>query len=55
MQTRSGPAFSINMMPKDLVDMGSGRTVAEFAAQFHQAMSMARQEEESSDEENSES
>ncbi|RUP47085.1 D123-domain-containing protein [Jimgerdemannia flammicorona] len=49
MRSRSGPAFSFNMMAKDLVELGSGRTLAEFAEQFQRAITIAGQE--SSDEE----
>lgn len=47
------PRFAINMIPKDIVDLSDGRSVAEFAEEFERAMVLAeaQQRDESSGEE----
>jgi hypothetical protein len=37
------------MVPKDVVDLSNGQTIAQFAENFHKAMEMQRDEEDSSD------
>ncbi|KAG2227968.1 hypothetical protein INT45_011992 [Circinella minor] len=52
----SGPRFATNMVPRDMIDLSDGRTVAEFAEEFQRAMKLteAQQDDSSSDEEEEE-
>lgn len=52
MRARCAPSFSSNMVPKDVVDLSNGQTIAQFAENFHKAMEMQRDEEDSSDDDN---
>ncbi|KAI8142590.1 D123-domain-containing protein [Fennellomyces sp. T-0311] len=36
-----GPRFATNMVPRDMIDLSGGRTVAEFAEEFQRAMMLA--------------
>ncbi|KAL1935907.1 hypothetical protein VTP01DRAFT_41 [Rhizomucor pusillus] len=45
----SAPRFATNMVPKDVVDLSDGRTVAEFAEEFQRAMALAGQSDSDSD------
>jgi hypothetical protein len=49
MRARCAPCFSSNMVPKDVVDLSNGQTIAQFAENFHKAMEGQR-DEDSSDE-----
>ncbi|KAI9271869.1 D123-domain-containing protein [Phascolomyces articulosus] len=54
----SGPRFATNMVPRDMIDLSDGRTVAEFAEEFQRAMMLAemhQDDDSSSDEENNHS
>jgi hypothetical protein len=51
MRARCAPSFSSNMVPKDVVDLSNGQTIAQFAENFHKAMEMQRDSEYSSDDE----
>lgn len=44
----NAPRFATNMVPKDVIDLSDGRTVAEFAEEFERAMKLAGQEQDSS-------
>ncbi|KAI7884677.1 D123-domain-containing protein [Lichtheimia hyalospora FSU 10163] len=48
----NAPRFATNMVPKDVIDLSDGRTVAEFAEEFERAMMLAGQEEDSSSDDN---
>ncbi|KAI9496185.1 D123-domain-containing protein [Zychaea mexicana] len=37
----NGPRFATNMIPRDVIDLSDGRTVAEFAEEFQRAMMLA--------------
>jgi hypothetical protein len=39
------------MVPKDVVDLSNGQTIAQFAESFHRAMEMQGQEDDTSDDE----
>lgn len=54
MRARCAPSFSSNMVPKDVVDLSSGQTIAQFAESFHRAMAGQAQEDDSSDEDEDE-
>ncbi|KAI8580275.1 hypothetical protein K450DRAFT_237687 [Umbelopsis ramanniana AG] len=49
MRARCAPSFSANMVPKDVVDLSNGQTIAQFAEDFHKAMA-GQKVEDSSDE-----
>jgi hypothetical protein len=51
MRARCAPSFSSNMVPKDVVDLSNGQTIAQFAESFHRAMEMQGQEDDTSDDE----
>ncbi|CDH58331.1 cell division cycle 123 homolog (cerevisiae) [Lichtheimia corymbifera JMRC:FSU:9682] len=44
----NAPRFATNMVPKDVIDLSDGRTVAEFAEEFERVMKLAGQQEEDS-------
>ncbi|KAJ8653405.1 hypothetical protein O0I10_010951 [Lichtheimia ornata] len=44
----NAPRFATNMVPKDVIDLSDGRTVAEFAEEFERVMKLAGQQEDSS-------
>ena len=50
----SGPRFATNMVPRDMIDLSDGRTVAEFAEEFQRAMMLTetQQDDSSSDDDN---
>lgn len=39
----NAPKFSTNMVPKDVVDLSNGQSIAEFAEEFEKAMKKAEQ------------
>jgi len=54
MRARCAPSFSSNMVPKDVVDLSNGQTIAQFAENFHKAMAGQRDEDSSDDDEDEE-
>ena len=51
MRARCAPSFSSNMVPKDVVDLSNGQSIAQFAENFHKAMEMQGQDDEYTDDE----
>lgn len=47
----NAPRFATNMVPKEVVDLSDGRTIAEFAEEFQRAMALAGQSDSDGDEE----
>lgn len=47
----NAPKFATNMIPKDVIDLSSGKSIAEFAEEFERAMQRteAREDYSSSD------
>ncbi|KAI9315673.1 D123-domain-containing protein [Dichotomocladium elegans] len=45
----NAPRFATNMVPKDVIDLSDGRSVAEFAEEFQRAMMLVGQDDSSSD------
>ncbi|KAG0183660.1 hypothetical protein DFQ28_001455 [Apophysomyces sp. BC1034] len=45
----SAPRFATNMVPKDVIDLSDGRSIAEFAEEFQRAMVMSAGGQESDD------
>jgi hypothetical protein len=37
----NAPRFAANMVPKDVIDLSDGRSIAEFAEEFQRAMTLS--------------
>ena len=49
--SRNAPKFATNMVPKDVIDLSNGQSIAEFAEQFEKAMKLPEQGYSSSEDE----